>query len=158
MRLSSISMALDRRYPTMKAAFTFGTALFVTLLGLSCAAPEAPAPTGEREVKAWLPAGDPAAGREAFTMLQCHACHQVKGDRDLPELTAVDLGPELGPELSRFSQGDLVSAIVVPSHSMVHFGAKAGDAELSRMGDFTEVMTVRQLVDVVAYLEQIARP
>jgi mono/diheme cytochrome c family protein len=134
------------------------TAILVTTFGISCRAPEASAPRDEREVKTWLPAGDATAGREAFVSLQCSACHPVAGDRAIPEPTAVDLGPELGPALVRLSQGELVGAIVVPSHSVVQFHAKPEGTELSRMSDFTEVMTVRQLVDIVSYLEQVARP
>jgi mono/diheme cytochrome c family protein len=142
----------------MRPAPTFPTVLLVTAFALACDAPDAEPAHAEREVKASFPAGDEASGREAFVALRCHACHEVKGDPGVPELTAVDAGPALGPALGRLSQGELVSAIVVPSHSVMDLGVEPAGGELSRMGDFTEVMTVRQLVDIVSYLEQIARP
>jgi hypothetical protein len=141
----------------MKSTTTLATSFLALALASSCAprdedaAPPSP-------VKAWLPAGDPAAGRDAFVALQCHACHEVKSDPSVPMLTAVDPGPVLGPPtLGLFSQGELVSAIVVPTHSVMDYGGKPPGGELSRMGDFTEVMTVRQLVDIVSYLQQIGR-
>jgi L-cysteine S-thiosulfotransferase len=142
----------------MRPAPTFLTALLATAFALSCDAPDAEPAHAERVVKASFPAGDVTSGREAFVAFQCHACHEVKSDPGIPELTAVDAGPALGPALARLSQGELVSAIVVPSHSVMQLGAKPAGGELSRMGDFTEVMTVRQLMDIVSYLEQVARP
>ena len=143
----------------MRQKPTLVTALLATTFTFSCAAPEAePAPSERAVEEAWLPAGDAASGREAFVALQCHACHEVEGDSAVPLLTAVEPAPALGPSLARLSPGELVSAVAVPSHSVMHLQAKPEGGELSRMGDFNDVMTVRQLMDIVSYLEQIARP
>jgi L-cysteine S-thiosulfotransferase len=136
------------------------TLIVVAVLGtsLACAPPEEEPAAEERVVAAFLPAGDAAAGREAFVMLHCYACHQVAGDPDLPATVATEPGPVLGPAQASLSQGELVSAIVVPSHAVVEPREEFAEGELSRMGDFTQVMTVRQLVDVVSYLEGMAQP
>lgn len=103
-----------------------------------------------------LPPGDAAQGRVAFTELRCHACHQVAGV-DLPAPTADPVVPvQLGGVVPAFrTDGELVTAIVNPSHRLAP-GYERGLVRaggLSRMGDFSEAMTVRQLVDVVAFLQ-----
>ena len=45
-----------------------------------------------------------------------------------------------------------LTAIIVPSHNIPADLQAATEDDLSPMGDYTEVMTVRQLADVVAYL------
>jgi len=135
-------------------------ALALTMSGaiLSCAMPAEKPASQESAVLAVLPAGDATAGREAFARLHCTACHQVAGDPGLAPTVAAQPGPVLGPAQASLTQGELVSAIVVPSHSVVRRPEGVADNEWSQMGDFTEVMTVSQLVDLVAYLEQVARP
>jgi hypothetical protein len=53
------------------------------------------------------------------------------------------------------TDGDLVTAIINPSHRITGRRDEAAvtSGGLSRMGDFSETMTVRQLVDVVAFLQ-----
>jgi len=101
----------------------------------------------------FLPIGDPESGKKAFTELKCISCHQVMADPDLPPPTASPPGPMLGTFDAFHTPGELADAIVSPSH---HFAVPEGrtqGGELSRMGDFRDVMTVRQLIDIVAYLK-----
>ena len=59
-----------------------------------------------------------------------------------------------GDRLSERTDGELITAIVNPSHGVPQ-GRRAGlvrSGHLSRMGDFGEAMTVRQLIDIVAFL------
>jgi len=103
-----------------------------------------------------LPQGDVVQGRVAFTELRCHACHQVRGV-SLPSPTADPAVPvKLGGVVPVYrTDGELVTAIINPSHRLTGGYDKSlvGSGGLSRMGDFTEAMTVRQLVDVVAFLQ-----
>jgi hypothetical protein len=103
-----------------------------------------------------LPAGDVAQGRAAFTDLRCHSCHQVSGV-DLPAPVATHAVPvKLGGVVPAYrTDGDLVTAIINPSHRLTGGYDKrlVSTGSLSRMGDFTESMTVRQLVDLVAFLQ-----
>jgi hypothetical protein len=103
-----------------------------------------------------LPPGDVARGREAFTELRCHACHRVAG-LDLPDPTADPAVPvELGGVVPAVkTDGELVTAIINPSHRLTggQDQRMVVSGGLSRMGDFTEAMTVRQLVDLVAFLQ-----
>jgi hypothetical protein len=81
----------------------------------------------------------------------------VKG-LDLPPPVAIPPVPVvLGGETPRVrTDGELVAAIVEPSHKLApaypRDRVKSGD--LSRMGDFADAMTVRQLVDIVAFLQK----
>jgi mono/diheme cytochrome c family protein len=108
------------------------------------------APSGFR-----LPPGDAEAGRAAFVALECHSCHTVAGVPDLP-------APRLTPPIALGGKvplprtdGDLTTDIILPSS---HF-ARGYPAEhvqegaRSKMPDYTERMSVRQLADLVAFLQ-----
>lgn len=107
-----------------------------------------------------MPRGDVRAGRKAFVDLHCTVCHRVYGDETLPPPVSALKGPLLGPSLSKRDPGSVATSVIAPSHSISTeilgegVAADTGD-RLSPMGDFTEVMTVRQMVDVVAYLRSI---
>jgi len=102
-----------------------------------------------------LPDGDPVRGHAAFVELRCHACHTVAGVTDLPRPVAdpplpFDLG---GRSAIVRTDGELVTAILEPSHRVTMTSPASVQAgHLSRMGDFTEAMTVRQLIDLVAFV------
>jgi len=100
--------------------------------------------------------GDAAKGRKAFEEFRCHACHRVAGV-DLPAPVAQPPVPVvLGSKEQRArTDAELLIAIVHPSHDIIPPGS-AGETRsggLSRMGDFSEDMTVRQLIDLVAFIQ-----
>jgi hypothetical protein len=103
-----------------------------------------------------LPDGDAARGQETFVALQCHACHSVSGV-ELPAIEPeLDPHVKLGGEVPRVSTyGELVTSIINPSHRLAK-GYKpevvATDGE-SKMANYNEVMTVQQLIDLVAFLQ-----
>ena len=112
-----------------------------------------------------LPEGNAEKGQEAFVSLGCTACHTVK---DL-DLTAPEVnGPVtvvLGGRTARVkSYGELVSSIINPSHRLVRGFPKdaVSQDDQSFMTVYNDVMTVTQLVDLVAFLqseyEVIPRP
>jgi mono/diheme cytochrome c family protein len=115
----------------------------------ACAPPERSA-TGFR-----LPAGDAAAGRAAFLELQCNACHEVRG-LDLPGPVAEPAVPvTLGGTVDyQPTDGRFVTSIINPSHKLAPGFPRdrVESGAISRMADYSEVMTVRQLVDLVAFL------
>ena len=100
-----------------------------------------------------LPEGDVEAGKVAFVDLGCVRCHSVQGEDDLPAPT----GPvqmELGGQLFHVSSyGQLVTAIVHPSHS-ISGRAPEGvrEAGTTPMENINETMTVAQMIDLVAFL------
>ena len=102
-----------------------------------------------------LPDGDPIRGHAAFVELRCHACHTVAGVTDLPGPVADPPVPfALGGRSGVVrTDGELVTAILEPSHRInMTSPASVQAGHLSRMGDFTEAMTVRQLIDLVAFV------
>ena len=101
-----------------------------------------------------LPDGDVDQGRVAFVQLGCNQCHSIKGvDLANPSI----LGPvqvELGGDVPRVkTYGQLVTSIVNPAHvtSKQHL-EKIRAAGPSAMPDYTNKMTVRQMIDIVAFL------
>lgn len=103
-----------------------------------------------------LPDGDAAAGREAFLYMQCHQCHYIEG----VQLPVIPNQPapyiELGGEVSKVkTYGELVTAIINPSHRLAHGYARdvvAVDGE-SKMYNYNAHMTVKELTDIVMYLQ-----
>lgn len=100
-----------------------------------------------------LPDGDPDAGQQAFVTLQCNTCHRVSGT-NLPETTAVTAVRLGGEVLAQPTDGKLTSDIINPS---VHFALGYPDEQImvgghSRMPDYTQKMSVRQMADLVAFL------
>jgi cytochrome c2 len=91
-----------------------------------------------------LPEGDARAGKEALRVMQCYACHEIAGS-GLPTPHARLRGTPLGATQSRWSSDSLAAAILAPAHQRPE----------RQMGDYSEAMTVRQLIDIVAYLKSL---
>jgi sulfur-oxidizing protein SoxX len=103
-----------------------------------------------------LPDGDPATGKQAFLALQCNACHTISG-LELPKLNiAAPVSVELGGPVTQVrTYGQLVTSIINPSHKLISRYPKdeiSNDGK-SIMPDMNDLMTVRQLVDLVAFLQ-----
>jgi len=103
-----------------------------------------------------LPQGSADAGKAAFVALNCTECHTVVGVTDLPKPTAA---PEsviaLGGEVARMrTVGDLLTSIVHPSFSLSEkMKLPAGKEPVkSPMRDVNEVMTVKQMIDLITFL------
>lgn len=133
-----------------RLAIIVGFLLAATGLSLTSCGPPEKSSSGFR-----LPDGDVEAGKAAFLELNCNACHDVRG-LDLPGPVAEPPVPvALGGSIDyRPTDGKFVTAIINPSHKL----ASGYPKELiesgtgSRMADYSDVMTVRQLVDLVAFL------
>jgi len=99
-----------------------------------------------------LPDGNPDKGRQAFLALQCHKCHKVDGV-ELPPPVSFNL--MLGGETDRVrTYGELVTSIINPSHILSgRYQKELADAKESPMPKFNHVMTVEQMIDLVAFLQ-----
>jgi Cu/Ag efflux protein CusF len=97
-----------------------------------------------------MPKGDPAKGKAVFEKFECYYCHQVRGEHfpspaeDAPELS--QMGP-LHP-VEFFAESILNPNAVVPK-------AYSRPDGKSPMTDFTEKMSVRELIDVSAYVASL---
>lgn len=103
-----------------------------------------------------LPDGDARHGQQVFVELRCNACHRVDG-LDLPTPVADPPVPVvLGGVVQQVrTDGELAAAIIEPSHriSPGYRLTQVRAGNLSRMGDYSEQMTVRELIDLVAFLQ-----
>jgi len=101
-----------------------------------------------------LPEGDAELGKATYTVLACNACHSIsgvewQGGND-------DLRIPLGGEVSRQkSYGELVTSVINPSHKIAWIYKENASTEegLSKMSNYNEVMTVQELIDLVAFLQ-----
>ena len=108
-----------------------------------------------RSMSEFAPApGDAAHGRKVFVDMRCEACHRVAGE-DLPAPVAEPPVPVmLGGRITHaLPDGALADAIANPSHHIRWSGPEVRSGSLSRMPDYADVMTVRDLTDLVAYLQ-----
>ena len=106
-----------------------------------------------------LPEGDVEEGKAAFLELQCNACHTVDGV-DLPPPVVIPTPSAsviLGGQVYEIrTDGYLVTSIMNPSHKLARglnkeqITTSTGE---SKMPDYSEIMTVQQLIDLVAFLQ-----
>ena len=97
-----------------------------------------------------MPKGEPAKGKAVFEKFECYYCHEVRGEgfpgptESAPELS--QMGPMHPVEF--FAESILNPNAVVPKPY------READGK-SPMTDFTEKMTVRELIDVSAYVASL---
>lgn len=103
-----------------------------------------------------LPDGNAERGKVVYTELQCNACHTIKGVPQLEKASSTGISVSLGGETARIrTYGELVTSIINPSHRV----ARRDDAGMankqgeSKMVVFNDVMTVSQLIDLVAFVQ-----
>jgi hypothetical protein len=101
-----------------------------------------------------LPDGDPRAGQQAFVDLGCNVCHEVAGVpiESLEGIAHVRLG---GETTHLRTYGELVTSIINPSHKISprHRGAVLDGESVMTYLYLNQVMTVQELVDLVAFLQ-----
>lgn len=107
-----------------------------------------------------LPQGDVQKGKAAFVELQCSVCHAVAGwkGEPLPRPTIKPAVPVvLGTETTRPTRMQRINSIISPSHKIAEtqWPERTASGALSRMGDYNDVLTLRQLADIVAFLESL---
>ena len=128
------------------------TFLFICVVGAitsACGGPESA--RGFR-----LPDGDADRGRESFVSLRCNACHEAEG-LDMPFLSTGAASVMLGGEVTRVrTYGELVTSIINPSHKIAPGYAEqtlAGGQSIMKLANMNDVMTIAQLIDIVAFLQ-----
>ena len=93
----------------------------------------------------FLPQGQVAAGKEALRAMQCFVCHEIAGSEFPAPHAQPPVSVRLGAEQAPWARERLAGSILSPAHPLAD----------GRMGDYSEAMTVRQLVDIVAYLQSL---
>ncbi len=115
-------------------------------------------PSPKSSVGFTLPEGNAQQGGKTFEQLQCNACHTVEGvefaEIDSPMERKIALG---GETTYVRTYGNLVTSIINPSHRFAT-GYKEGEIKTeqneSKMRIYNDEMTVTQLTDLVAFLQQ----
>ena len=135
----------------LKLALEFVVLLFLVAVIVGCDG-------GPKSGKGFtLPEGDAERGQATFVALNCHACHTVSGV-ELPELKGErEVNVALGGEVTKIkTYGELVTSIINPSHRLAKgylLEEIANEEGESKMKNYNEVMTVEQLIDLVAFLQ-----
>lgn len=108
-----------------------------------------------------LPAGDPALGRKVFIEVECYKCHEVKGET-FPAVAYADKG--VGPELSQMAgmhPVEFFGESIINPNAVIDSDAKEkgylGDDGKSKMPNFNDILTVKQVSDLAAYLNVAQR-
>src|SRR5262245_53649244 len=106
-----------------------------------------------------LPQGDAAQGRRVFVALECFACHEVKGEDFLRTMeTTRGPGPELTDMGAHHPAEYFAASIVNPNRVVVAGSGYTGPDGLSTMPDYSEQLSARGLIDLVAYLKALTGP
>lgn len=128
------------------------TLLLASLMALSgCDQDRAMSERGFR-----LPDGNAATGRETFLYMHCNQCHTIE-DEQLPAIAGFEPFVELGGTLTRVkTYGELVTAIVNPSHKLAdgYPDDLVSENGVSKMYVYNGFMTVQELTDLVRFLQE----
>lgn len=157
------------RAPSAVALVAAGTLLGL-VHGLVMAQPPAPPapPSGQRRAadphpahgtpvgwKFSLPKGDPARGREVFVKLECYTCHEVTGEKFPAPTEQARAGPELSQMAPLHDAEYFAEAVINPIATIEKGkGYETVDGS-SKMPEFNDHMTAKELIDLVAYLRSL---
>jgi mono/diheme cytochrome c family protein len=104
-----------------------------------------------------MPKGDVAHGRELFAKFECYKCHDVSGESFPKATDGENVGPELAEESAQHPAAFLAESILNPNAVIDEPKFRAPDGS-SRMPSFNDSMTVRELIDLVAFLQNLTPP
>ena len=129
--------------------------LKIGILGLAVAGLSACGPNPKSSAGFTLPEGDVDQGKANYIAFACNACHT---HADVPQLETADgsVSIKIGGESARVrTYGELVTSVINPSHRVARRSSErmADESGQSKMVTFNDVMTVTQLVDLVAFLQ-----
>ena len=111
----------------------------------------------------FIPDGNPMAGKIVFSDPKCYSCPEVEGE-DFPSPSAISPTFVSVGKGSIGTRAYLVESIIAPSHRFATPRPPAGQSvdqknilvgSRSRMKDFSAELSVREMLDLVAYLESL---
>jgi Cu/Ag efflux protein CusF len=97
-----------------------------------------------------MPKGDPVKGKAVFEKFECYYCHQVRGEQ-FPD--PMENAPELS-QMGPLHPVEFFAESIMNPNAVVPKAYREADGK-SPMTDFTEKMTVRELIDVSAYVASL---
>jgi len=106
-----------------------------------------------------LPAGDAVSGEKTFENMKCYTCHNVSGrEYDRTGDNPGNIGPNLTAEQAGLPREYLAESIINfdrwKAHGRYTVPFRLQDGT-SRMGNYREAMTLKEMVDVVEFLRSI---
>lgn len=112
-----------------------------------------------KDWKFTLAQGDAAEGRKVFVELQCFKCHEVKGE-SFPDVSPGEKG--IGPELSQMAgmhPAEFFAESIINPNAVIDADAReqghVGEDGKSKMPDYSDTVSARQLTDLAAYLTSL---
>lgn len=107
-----------------------------------------------------IPPGDPAAGKKVFVTLECYKCHSIKGESfpATPAKQADEVGPDLTGMGDHHPAEYFAESILDPNKILIEGPGYIGPDGKSKMPEYLESMTLREWVDLVAYLSSLKDP
>ena len=103
-----------------------------------------------------LPDGNVERGKANYVKFKCNTCHENDEVPQLKNGNAASISVTLGGETTRIkTYGELVTSIINPSHRVARRKSPdmADTSGNSKMVNFNDVMTVSQLIDLVAFVQ-----
>ncbi|MFN2330023.1 MAG: c-type cytochrome [Chromatocurvus sp.] len=109
-----------------------------------------------------LPRGDADRGEQVFLSYECLSCHRLDDyNAEFPE-REMEEPFVLGGQVTRVkTYAELVTAVINPSHKIsqgMQLEKMTDESGNSRMRNYNDVMTVSELIDLVAFLETHYEP
>jgi sulfur-oxidizing protein SoxX len=106
-----------------------------------------------------LPKGNIAKGEKVFSQYKCQSCHILEGYENDSLIKEFDTPVTLGGTSSLVkTYAQLVTSVINPSHKLASRSKSiaeklTNDDGGSKMRVFNDVMTVKELIDLVAFLQ-----
>lgn len=103
-----------------------------------------------------LPKGDAQIGRTVFMKYQCLSCHTLEGVKQEDVIKNPTISVVLGGETTEvITYAELVTSVINPSHKLAsrYLVTDVSNEGTSKMTIFNDVMTVTELVNIVAFLQ-----
>lgn len=104
------------------------------------------------------PKGDASRGRQAFAKFECYRCHEVKGEKFPAPTEPAKVGPELA-QMGPLHEPEYFAESVINPNAVIEKGKgyQAADGS-SKMPSFNELLSVQELIDLVAFLRALKPP
>ena len=103
-----------------------------------------------------LPKGDVQAGKAVFMKYRCLSCHTIEGVEQDDIHKNAEISVALGGKTRKtVTYAELVTSVINPSHKLAtrYLIADISTEGTSKMTVFNDVMTVTELVNLIAFLQ-----
>jgi hypothetical protein len=155
-KLSLLSSAIEGGLTMRKHSIaTIGACALAISLAMASMSWAASAPAAPKVPQGWkftFPEGDAKAGRTVFLEMKCYSCHAI----DIPGEKLVARSRGAGPDLNVYSglPKEYLAESIIKAHTIVAAPGYTVKEGRAAMGEYNHFLTVQQLIDIVAFLNQ----